>query len=177
MILTMDTDLEAAGERLVAALGRQSAFWGVGRLPGQLYAVLYLSPGPLALADLAAALGVTKASVSVAVRTLERLGMVRRILRPGDRRVFFEAVPDFWLIARRVLQRRQKPEFDESFHLLEESLSQAREAPPGPERDFVLARLRALRDFFGELDGIAAALLRLDPRRLARLLRLGGRGR
>lgn len=165
-----------ARELLIDALGRQSAFWGVGKVTGQLYAVLYLSREPLSLGELAGALGVTKGNVSVAMKTLAQLGMVRRSVRAGDRRVFFEAEPDFWLIARRVLERRSKPEFDESFRLVEQGARAAAALPPGPERDFAVARLAALQGFYSELDTIVAAVLRLDPRRLARLLRLVGRG-
>jgi DNA-binding transcriptional regulator GbsR (MarR family) len=157
---------------LVDALGRQSAFWGVGKVTGQLYAVLYLAEEPVSLGELAAALGVSKGNVSVAMKTLAQLGMVRRSVRPGDRRVFFAAEPDFWLVARRVLERRQKPEFDESFRLVEQSVQAAAAEAPGPRREFALARLRALQAFYGELDGLVAAVLRLDPRRLARVLRL-----
>jgi DNA-binding transcriptional regulator GbsR (MarR family) len=143
---------------------------------GQIYAVLYLAAEPISLGELADALGVTKGNVSVAMKTLTQLGMVRRSVRPGDRRVYFEAEPDFWLIARRVLERRQKPEFDESFRLVAESIRAASAEAPGPERDFTLARLQALSAFYDELDGIVGTLLRLDPRRLARVARLFGRG-
>jgi DNA-binding transcriptional regulator GbsR (MarR family) len=166
--------LAEARALLVDALGRQSAFWGVGRVTGQLYAVLYLAERPLSLGELAEALRVSKGNVSVAMRSLEALGMVRRSLPAGDRRVFFEAEPDFWLIARRVLERRSKPEFDESFRLVAESALVAAAAQAGSGRDFAVARLAALQAFYGELDAIAAAVLRLDPRRLGRLLRLAG---
>ncbi len=158
-------------------MGRQSAFWGVGKVVGQLYAVLYLAEAPVSLGDLAAALGVTKGNVSVAIRTLQQLGMCRRVVRPGDRRVFFEAEPDFWLIAQRVLERRQKPEFDTSFTLVRESLRVARQAGDWDDQRFAAERLQGLVQFYDELDAVVAALLALDPRRLrlaARLLaRLG----
>ncbi len=165
-------ELDGARDLLIDALGRQSAFWGVGKVTGQLYAVLYLSDRPLSLGELAESLGVTKGNVSVAMRSLEALGMVRRSLPAGDRRVFFEAEPDVWLIARRVLERRSKPEFDESFRLVDEGAALAAAGPASPARDFAVARLAALQGFYAELDAIVAAVLRLDPRRLARLLRL-----
>ena len=63
---------------LMSALGMQSAFWGTGRITGELYAALYTTREPLTLADIAMELGVTKGNVSVAIRRLEELGMVRR---------------------------------------------------------------------------------------------------
>lgn len=99
----------------------------------------------MSLAELSHSLGVTKGNVSIAIRTLEQLGMVKHRQLPGDRRVLFEAEPDFWNIAHRVLERRQKPEFDESFQMLDESIKEAQDAPSSEEQKFVLERLRELR--------------------------------
>jgi hypothetical protein len=59
--------------------------------------------------------------------------------------------------------------------LLDESIRLARQAGTGGERSFTLDRLEGLRAFYDELDAIAAMVLRLEPRRLARLLRRAGR--
>ncbi len=171
----MDDALQEARARLIDALGRQSAFWGLGKVTGEIYAVLYLSAEPVSLGDLADTLGVTKGNISVAIRSLEQLGMVRRIMRPGDRRVFFEAEPDAWRIMRRVLEQRQKPEFDISFRLVEQGLHSAREAEPGPDRDFVLGRLHSLQGFYRELDRIVATILLIGPERLSRLVQVVAR--
>ncbi|MEW6448788.1 MAG: MarR family transcriptional regulator [Bacillota bacterium] len=168
----MDEKLHKAREQLVAALGRQSSFWGLGKITGELYAVLYLSERPLTLAELAEALGVTKGNVSVAIRVLEQLGMVRRSMRPGDRRVFFEAELDFWYIARRVLEQRQKPEFDESFRMVEEGLKRALDAEPGKSRDFVLDRLSRLQQFYRELDQVVEKILFIGPSRVFELMKI-----
>jgi DNA-binding transcriptional regulator GbsR (MarR family) len=171
----MDDTLNMARQRLMEALGRQSSFWGVGKITGEIYATLYLSEHPMSLTELADALRVTKGNVSVAIRTLEQLGMVRRLQRPGDRRVYFEAEPDFWLIAKRVLARRQKPQFDESFRMLDESIQIAESAHPAPERDFMLKRMKALQDFYNELDQVVALLLSVHPKRMSWLIRLAAR--
>ncbi|MCL6443088.1 MAG: MarR family transcriptional regulator [Alicyclobacillus sp.] len=171
----MDNTLNLARQRLMEALGRQSGFWGVGKITGEIYATLYLSKQPMSLTELAGTLGVTKGNVSVAIRALEQLGMVRRLQRPGDRRVYFEAEPDFWVIAQRVLARRQKPEFDESFRMLDESIRTAESATPTPAREFMLTRLKALQDFYNELDQVVDLLLSIPPQRMSRLIRLAVR--
>lgn len=167
--------LHFARRQLMEALGRQSSFWGLGKTTGEMYATLFLSDRALSLGELANALGVSKGAVSIAVRNLEHLGMVRRSQRPGDRKVYLAAETDFWLIARRLLERRQKPEFDESFRLVSDSLQLTRTAPAGPERDFQLNRLNALDKFYRELDGIVDVVLALGPDRLAPLIHFGAR--
>lgn len=171
----METALDRARDMLVHALGRQSAFWGVGKITGQLYAVLYLAEHPLSLEEAARALGVTKGNVSVSIRTLEQLGMVRRDWHAGDRRVFFEAEADFWVIAQRLLERRQRPEFDASFAMVEESLALLEEAPDAPDIRHARSRVQALKAFYDELDAIVAAILAMEPRRLSWLTRVARR--
>lgn len=162
----VDQNLSRSSEALIQALGRQSAFWGMGRTLGEIFAVLYLSTGPLSLEEVSKRLGVTKGNVSVAVRQLEQLGMARRSWQRGDRRVFFEAETDFWKIAYMVLGLRHKPEFDQSFILLEESLRTAALGEPGPERESIIERLRRLQEFYRLLDGMVEAALAMGPERL-----------
>ena len=80
---------------MVEAGGRTAQSFGLSRLFGQIYMLLYLSDEPLGLDFLAEQLGVSKASVSIASRQLESWGAVRRIWKKGDRRDFYTAETDF----------------------------------------------------------------------------------
>ncbi|MHB1043035.1 MAG: GbsR/MarR family transcriptional regulator [Eubacteriales bacterium] len=162
-------DDEGVRDRLIEAMGKQSAFWGLGKTTGEIYAVLYLSPGPVTLEEIAGHLQFTKGNVSLAVRNLERLGMVRRIWRKGDRKVYFESETDFWKITRTVLAQRQKPEFDDSFRLVEESLSMARDLPETELKTLMIGRLKNLQDFYEVIDRLAEALLKIKPEQIASL--------
>lgn len=164
-----DGELACATEALIRALGRQSAFWGLGKTAGEMYAVLYLHAEPLSLEELARSLQVTKGNVSIAIRQLEQLGMVRRSWRVGDRRVFFEAEADFWRIAHSVLGLRHKPEFDQSFALVEKSARLAEQAESSAERDFILQRLASLQEFYRLLDSVVKVALTATPDQLKTL--------
>lgn len=162
----MSDGLARSRDALIQALGRQSAFWGLGKTAGEMYAVLYLSSEPISLEEVAQRLKVTKGNVSVAIRQLEQLGMVRRSWHKGDRRVFFEAETDFWKIAHSVLGLRHKPEFHQSFLLVEESVRVADQAEPSAERVAVLARLKSLQDFYHLLDSLVKIVLAMNPGQL-----------
>lgn len=86
---------ELATWEMVEAGGRTAQSFGLSRLFGQLYVFLYLSAKPRSLDELAAGLGVSKASVSIACRQLESWGAVRRIWVKGDRKDYYEAETDF----------------------------------------------------------------------------------
>jgi|SRR5271157_2993752 len=159
-------DLDEARQHMIANLSRISEFWGYPRAMGGLYAALYLSPGPVSLDGLAPMVGVTKGAISTNIRALEQLGMVHRRLRPGDRKDYYEADTDFWRMVKTVLERRQKPEFDAALNGVGETLRRVRSRPrQRADRDlarFYAERLEAMERFFHALDGLVAALLRLE---------------
>lgn len=159
-------ELSEARERLIENLSRISEFWGYSRAMGGLYAALYLSPGPVSLDELVPIVGVTKGAISTNIRALEQLGMAHRHLRAGDRKDYYEADTDFWKIAKTVLERRQKPEFDKALNGVSATLQQVRSRSHW-QRDTDLARfyeqrLEAMEGFFHTLDGIVATLLQVE---------------
>ncbi len=77
--------------RLVEAGGRASQDIGTGRISGQILVYLYLQEDECSLDDIAADLGLSKASVSIAVRKLEQLGLVRNIWKSGDKRKYYRS--------------------------------------------------------------------------------------
>lgn len=164
---------------MIESLSRISEFWGYPRVMGALYAALYLSPIPLSLDELIPLAGVTKGAISTNIRALEQLGMVHRHLRSGDRKDYYEADTDFWKIAKTILARRQKPEFDKALSGVTATLEQVR-LGGHPEADAELAhfyesRLEAMEGFFHTLDGIVGTLLQVEKLRedgLKALLRL-----
>ena len=80
--------------------GRATAVYGLSPLLGRLWGVLLLSPAPLGLDALAAAVGAAKSTVSVSMRLLERYRLVERQWRRGDRRDYYAARTDYLAILR-----------------------------------------------------------------------------
>ncbi len=145
---------------------------------GAIYAVLYLSPQPLSLDEITAQVGVTKGAVSTNVRALERLEMVRRHIRIGERKDYYYAETDFWRIIRDILKEREKSEFDHAIRTVSESLEMlpAGSADPATAElgAFYRERLQSMQSFFHTLDNLVATLLALDDLRLGSIQRLVG---
>lgn len=78
-----------------ALAGRATAVYGLNPLLGRLWGVLLLSPAPLGLDALAAAVGSAKSTVSVSIRLLERYRLVERHWQKGDRRDYYTARTDY----------------------------------------------------------------------------------
>jgi HTH-type transcriptional regulator, glycine betaine synthesis regulator len=164
------SELEETRRRFLESLSRIAEFWGYPRAMGALYAALYLAPGPLSLDELVTLVGLSKGSVSTNIRALEQLGMVRRELRWGDRKDYYQANTDFWRITKTILERRQKPEFDQALHDVSLSLQQVRSgAHARAEAElarFFEQRLEAIESFFRTVDGMVALILQMDRLRV-----------
>jgi predicted transcriptional regulator len=67
---------------------------GFSRIGGRIFGRLLLSSTAMSLDGLAADLAASKASISTETRSLERRGILERVGKPGDRRVYYQVVPD-----------------------------------------------------------------------------------
>lgn len=80
--------------QLIEEIGTLFEAMGHTRMEGRVVGYLLVAEPPVqALGDIAAALEVTKGSVSTATRALERGGLLERIRYPGDRRDHFRIPP------------------------------------------------------------------------------------
>lgn len=76
---------------------RMGLIWegeGFPRIAGRIFGMALLSPEACSLDQFADRLGVSKASVSNDARMLEKLGMIERVGRPGDRKDYYQITRD-----------------------------------------------------------------------------------
>jgi len=106
---------------LVERMGLHWERDGLPRIAGRIFGYLMLQADACSLDDIADALGVSKASVSVDARRLERLGLADRVGRPGDRR-------DYYVMAENVLAHSLELRL-ESMRQLHDVLVAARRVP------------------------------------------------
>jgi DNA-binding transcriptional regulator GbsR (MarR family) len=91
METSKNTVAEEARRRLVEAGGRTSQDLGLGRIVGQILLYLFLQEHECSLDSIGAELGLSKAAVSIAIRQLESLGLVRRVWKKGDRKNYYRS--------------------------------------------------------------------------------------
>lgn len=85
------TTTKEARMRLVEIGGKTSQDLGAGRIVGQILVFLYLQERECSLDAIGEQLGLSKASVSIAVRQLEQLGLARKVWKTGDKRNYFKS--------------------------------------------------------------------------------------
>jgi DNA-binding transcriptional regulator GbsR (MarR family) len=146
--------LSTVNDSILDGLGQLADYFGYNRVMGKMYGALLLSPMPMSLDDLLNHLDVSKASVSMNMRMLENLGIVREVWVRGDRRKYYEAESDFWKILNNVLGGRELREINQALSVLEANVEKLQEANSTmTEKDRELAqlyleRMEQIRAFF-----------------------------
>ena len=139
-----DTNLQAVQDSMLDGLGQLASYFGFSKVMGQLYGALMLSAEPLSLDDLVELLDISKASVSMNLRTLEHLGMVRQVWVKGrgDRRKFYEAETDFWQIISNILAGREMRDVSRALSVMDDNAARLSKSMANmSEADQELAKL------------------------------------
>ncbi len=143
-IQTHDMNLQAVQDSMLDGLGQLASYFGFSKVMGQLYGALMLSADPLSLDDLVELLDISKASVSMNLRTLEHLGMVRQVWVKGrgDRRKFYEAETDFWQIISNILAGREMRDVSRALSVMDDNAARLSKSMSAmSETDQELAKL------------------------------------
>lgn len=150
----MHKNLTAVNDSTVAGLGRLARFFGFSEVMGRLYGTLLMNPEPLSLDDLADTLRISKGSVSMNMRALERWGMATEVWMRGERKKYYQAESDLWQVIRNVLDSRERREVQMALQVLNESVEKLQTANDqlSPEEQelakYYLERIDDLQAFF-----------------------------
>ena len=116
----MNADLQKTHDQFVEKMGFLGSLFGFSKLMGQIYGTLYLSSDPLSLNDIMDYLGVSKGSVSINIRELEKWGGCKKVWVKGDRKDYYEAETNFRnIINKRLIDamRRRMLALDDIYQL------------------------------------------------------------
>ena len=125
-----DATLQAVQDSMLDGLGQLSDYFGFSKVMGQLYGALLLSPSPLSLDDLVEQLDISKANVSMNLRTLEHMGMVRQAWVRGGRRKYYEAETDFWQIIANILSGREMRDVERALAVMDDDVKRLEATMP-----------------------------------------------
>jgi DNA-binding transcriptional regulator GbsR (MarR family) len=152
----------------VEGMGAAAATSGVlTQLQGRIFGLLYMHPEPLSLDEITQELQQSKSNVSVQIRGLLDWQLVRQLRIKGSRKDHYEAATDFWRVMQEIMERRFRWNMrqvlataDETVQALGRRDDHGAARLTGRDRDAILERVTAMRDFFGALDSGIGAMSR-----------------
>ena len=131
--------MEAALEEFIEQMGMKTEAEGLSRAAGRLFAYLVVVGGPCTAEELGAALSMSRGNVSMTTRLLASKGLVERITRPGEQRIYYRLPEDpYSNLMAGSLQRRLR---------LQEVVTRARSAVEREAADAPQGALERLRVF------------------------------
>jgi DNA-binding transcriptional regulator GbsR (MarR family) len=104
--------------------------WGVGKVMAEIQALLLLSSRPMGLDEMSARLKTSRSNISLNVRALQDLGVVRKVIVPGDRKDYYVVEPDLDHVVGRLAAVKKKRELDPALDVISRAIEAARTVPP-----------------------------------------------
>jgi DNA-binding transcriptional regulator GbsR (MarR family) len=171
-ITDIQDSIPEAVRRFVLEWGNLGERWGVNRSVSQIHALLYASKEPLAAEDIADALGIARSNVSNSLRELQSWNIIRSVPILGDRRTFYTAETDLWVLVSRIAAGRKARELDPAAAALRECVEMSRDDKTVDP--VVQLRLREMLDFVERLSRWYDQMIALPRSSIVTLIKLGG---
>lgn len=142
-----DTDiLLQAREEFVSQWGSIGSAWGINRTMAQIHALLMTSPRPLSTDEIMEELRISRGNANTNLRDLVGWGLIRTILRKGERKEYFEAEKDVWKMFCIIARERKRREISPAMAVLKTCGEQTRNLKTPEARDFH-QQMNSLLDF------------------------------
>jgi DNA-binding transcriptional regulator GbsR (MarR family) len=150
--------MDRATTTLADGLGAAAAASGIlSQQQARIFGLLYLSPRPLSLGEIASELSQSKSNISLNIRVLVEWHLVRPRPVPGSRRDHYEAATDFYRAMQEIFERRFRWTVRQVLAAVADARSAATADRPRAAQAGVEQRLARLEAFFSVIDlGIGA---------------------
>jgi DNA-binding transcriptional regulator GbsR (MarR family) len=168
--MTQSKPLPALNRQFVSHFGEMGSRWGINRTVGQIYALLFLSPGPLNADQIAETLEFSRSNVSMGLKELQAWRLVQLRHQPGDRREYFEAPQDVWEIFRRLAEERRRREIEPTQSMLRAAML---EEVSTEEERYAQQRMRDMYELIDRLMNWFDDVQRLSPETAMQLMGMG----
>ena len=127
--------------------------WGINRTMAQIHALLITTPRPLTTDEIMADLKISRGNAHGNLRELVSWGLIRSVIRKGERKEYFEAEKDVWRMFCIIMRERSRRELRPAMSVLQECAGRTRNLK-GPEAAAFNDQIKSLSDFLNMADGI-----------------------
>ena len=140
--------LKEAREQFVAQWGALGTQWGINRTMAQIHALLMTVPEPLSTDDVMEELQVSRGNAHTNLKELIAWGLIRSVVKKGERREYFEAEKDVWSIFTTVAKERKRREIEPAIAVLHQCAEESKEMTSAEGKVFH-EQMRQLEEFVG----------------------------
>lgn len=153
--------LEAARDEFVTQWGVMGSSWGINRTMAQIHALLMITPRALTTDEVMEELKISRGNAHMNLRELVGWGLVRSVIRKGERKEYFEAEKDVWKMFCIITRERKRREIRPAINVLKDCIDRAEDLK-SPEAVAFTSQTRALCEFMEMADGVLSKIARSE---------------
>ena len=140
--------LKQARDEFVSQWGALGTQWGINRTMAQIHALLMTAPEAMTTDEVMEELQISRGNAHTNLKELVAWGLLRVVVKKGERREFFEAEKDVWSIFTIVARERKRREIEPALAILSKCAEESREIGT-PQGKAFHDQMKALEDFVG----------------------------
>lgn len=151
--------LAEARDNFVTQWGAMGSSWGINRTMAQIHALLLISAEPLSTDQIMEELHISRGNANTNLRDLVGWGLIKSVIRKGERKEYFEAEKDIWKMFCIIARERKRREVAPALEVLTDCSQKTRSLQTDEAQAFH-KQMSELADFLklGDrvMEGIAA---------------------
>lgn len=152
-------DLQEGKEKFIQSWGALGSNWGINRTMAQIHALLLISPEALSADEIMKELQISRGNANMNIRALIDWGLVYKELKTGERKEYFVAEKDIWIVFQNIITQRKKRELEPMLKVLDEISSVEGEELDAEEFQNII---REIKLFSNKADSTLDRLVKSD---------------
>ncbi len=160
-----------ARDAFVAHWGAIGGAWGINRTMAQIHALLLVSTRALSTDEVMEDLRISRGNANTNLRDLVGWGLVRSVVRKGERKEFFEAEKDVWKMFCIIACERKRREIAPAVEALADCGERTKRLAGAEAKEFN-AMMNEIGDYMKLFDNL---LDRIAASKHARFVKWAGR--
>ncbi|GAA5122599.1 hypothetical protein GCM10023212_19580 [Luteolibacter yonseiensis] len=138
--------LKQAKDEFVSQWGALGTQWGINRTMAQIHALLMTSPVAMTTDEVMDELQISRGNAHTNLKELVAWGLLRVVVKKGERREYFEAEKDVWTMFTIIARERKRREIDPALAIVHKCAEETRDISTTEGKAF-FAQMRALEEF------------------------------
>jgi len=145
--------LATARDEFISQWGAMGGAWGINRTMAQVHALLMTSEKALTTDEVMAELRISRGNAHQNLRELVGWGLVRNVIRKGERKEYYESEKDVWRMFCIIARERKRREVEPALRALRTCEEQTRSLR-GEKAAAFNRQIKALAGFLGQAEAI-----------------------
>ena len=151
--------LTAARDEFITQWGTMGSAWGINRTMAQIHALLLVTERALSTDEIMDDLKISRGNANMNLRDLAGWGLIRSVIRKGERREYFEAEKDVWKMFCTIVRERKRREIRPAINVLKDCVERTDDLTSQEAVAFT-RQTKALCEFMEMADGVLSKVVR-----------------